>query len=101
MREEERRMEKEESRRELERKKEVVEDEIAKEKKLQRVKNAKMSSQCLCLFFQVEALESVTTRKLKQWDRDRVHQLKQKEEEEEKKAWDKMYQIQVEAILCG
>ena len=49
MREEERRMEKEESRRELERKKEVVEDEIAKEKKLQRVKNAKMSSQCLCL----------------------------------------------------
>ena len=49
MREEERRMEKEESRRELERKKEVVEDEIAKEKKLQRVKSAKMSSQCLCL----------------------------------------------------
>ena len=49
MREEERRMEKEESRRELERKKEVVEDEIAKEKKLQRVKTAKMSSQCLCL----------------------------------------------------
>ena len=49
----------------------------------------------------MEALESVTTRKLKQWDRDRVHQLKQKEEEEEKKAWDKMYQIQVEAILCG
>ena len=100
MREEERRMEKEESRRELERKKEVVEDEIAKEKKLQRVKNAKMSSQCLCLFFQVEALESVTTRKLKQWDRDRVHQLKQKEEEEEKKAWDNMFQIQVKAILC-
>ena len=48
----------------------------------------------------MEALESVTTRKLKQWDRDRVHQLKQKEEEEEKKAWDKMFQIQVKAILC-
>ena len=45
-------------------------------------------------------MESVTTSKLKQWDRDRVHQLKQKEEEEEKKAWDKMYQIQVKAILC-
>ena len=48
----------------------------------------------------MEELESVTTRKLKQWDRDRVHQLKQKEEEEEKKAWDNMFQIQVKAILC-
>ena len=38
MREEERRREKEEGRRELERKMEVVQDEIAKEKKLQQVR---------------------------------------------------------------
>ena len=38
MREEERRGEKEEGRRELERKMEVVQDEIAKEKKLQQVR---------------------------------------------------------------
>ena len=41
MREEERRREKEESRRELERKMEVVQDEIAKEKKLQQVGSIK------------------------------------------------------------
>ena len=38
MREEERKREKEEGRRELERKMEVVQDEIAKEKKLQQVR---------------------------------------------------------------
>ena len=38
MREEEMRMEKEEGRRELERKMEIVQDEIAKEKKLQQVR---------------------------------------------------------------
>ena len=41
MREEEMRMEKEEGRRELERKMEIVQDEIAKEKKLQRVRDCR------------------------------------------------------------
>ena len=39
MKEEEMRKEKEEGRRELERKMEIVQDEIAKEKKLQRVRD--------------------------------------------------------------
>ena len=44
-------------------------------------------------------MESETACRLKQWDRERVHQLKEKEEEEDKKAWDKMYKIQVKAIF--
>ena len=43
-------------------------------------------------------MESETACRLKKWDLERVHQLKEKEEEEDKKAWDKMYRIQVKAI---
>ena len=50
MREEERRREKEESRRELERKMEVVQDEIAKEKKLQQVRCCKKPDFDFCYF---------------------------------------------------
>ena len=46
----------------------------------------------------MEALESETACRLKKWDLERVHQLKEKEDEEDKKAWDKMYRIQVKAI---
>ena len=46
----------------------------------------------------MEALESATACRLKQWDRERVHKLKEKEEEEDKKAWDKMYKIQVKVL---
>ena len=35
---------------------------------------------------------------MKKWDLERVHQLKEKEDEEDKKAWDKMYRIQVKVI---
>ena len=51
MREEERRREKEEGRRELERKMEVVQDEITKEKKLQQVRlQQNLSNLLLALF---------------------------------------------------
>ena len=43
-------------------------------------------------------MESETACRLKEWDRARVQQLKEKEEEEDKKAWDKMYKIQVKSI---
>ena len=44
-------------------------------------------------------MESETACRLKKWDRKRVEKLKEKEEEEDKKAWDKMYKIQVKAIF--
>ena len=44
-------------------------------------------------------MESETACRLKKWDRARVQQLKEKEEEEDKKAWDKMYKIQVKATF--
>ena len=43
-------------------------------------------------------MESETACRLKKWDLERVHKLKEKEEEEDKKAWDKMYRIQVKTI---
>ena len=43
-------------------------------------------------------MESETACRLKKWDLERVHQLKEKEDEEDKKAWDKMYRIQVKVI---
>ena len=40
-------------------------------------------------------METETSCRSKQWDRERASQLKQKYEEEETVAWDKMYRIQV------
>ena len=71
--------------------------------KLQRRRNcnkwdlSNLTTANFCLF-QVEALESETACRLKEWDRTRVQQLKEKEEEEDQKAWDKMYKIQVKSI---
>ena len=44
-------------------------------------------------------MESETACRLKKWDRTRVEKLKEKEEEEDKKAWDKMYKIQVKEVF--